>query len=313
MQDFLQHFRNTHVKVSPGFVETLIKTQREELFTGVMCLYYATGEFSLLTFLNGSQQKLYRNHEKGMEVVPQQAWADALDRPDASVAFIKLSEEALRFMRVTCEALVLHVERAIYSKEELLDHVSKWAVDGSPTILHLLAEKIDKFYLIDGNSAPIIEELSWVDDEAHFSICDASFPDFLLLHEYQMIRYASDGVQGIWQEYELRFAFNLLMRLMLNRFSDLAGRTLTERLCEQLTQYATDGRKNIRITINGVANHCYFNSLEDEVHVFREILHQFRVGAGSAIGVRLADDLAHDTLLKVDSHRRELLKRHIYD
>jgi len=214
---------------------------------------------------------------------------------------------------VTYEAPVSQVERVTCSTKELFGHVSRWSEDASPTILHLQGEKADNLYLIAGNSAPIIEKISWSGDEVHFSICDASFPTFLPLPEYRITRYISDGVHDIWQEYELRFAFNLLMRMLLNRFSDLAGRILTERLCEQMSHYVTDGRMNIRITINGVANHHYYNSMEDEIHVYLEIIRRFREEAGTAIGIRMVDNLIRETLFKIDPHRRELSTRYIFD
>ena len=313
MQDLFRSLPDMYIKVSHGFVETLIQTQREELFSGVMRLHYPSGELLLLTFLEGNQQKLYRCQENNTEVIPRQSWSNALDRPDASVAFLKLSEEAVRFARCVCESPILQVEKATCSRQELSDKVGEWIVETSPGILHVQAEKLDKLYLVAGNSAPIIEELSWAGEEAHFSICDASFPSLLPLPEYQVTRYISDGRHDIWQEYELRFAFSPLMRMMLNRFSELAGRLLTERLCEQLSQLARDNRMNFNITINGVSNHHYFNSIEDAIQVYIEILRWFRDEAGTAIGLRMADGLARETLLKLDAHRRELLQRHIYD
>lgn len=56
MQDLFRSLPDMYVKVSHGFVETLIQTQREELFSGVMRLHYPSGELLLLTFLEGNQQ-----------------------------------------------------------------------------------------------------------------------------------------------------------------------------------------------------------------------------------------------------------------
>jgi hypothetical protein len=313
MQDFLHHVPDTHTKVSTEVVETLIQSQQGRLFTGAMRLSFPVGETFLLTFLDGTKQNVYRYKDDQTEVVPQQAWSAMLDHPDASVACIKLSEDALRFVRVAHEAPVSRVERRHHSKQELTDLVPQWAADSQPSILRLQSDTADKLYLIARNSAPIIEELSWTGEDEFFSICDASFPAQLLLPEYRTTRYVSDGKHVIWQEYELRFAFSLLMRMMLNRFSELAGRILTERLAEQLSQHVTSGRIQIKITINGVANHQYFNSMADEIRVYIEILRQFRNDSATAIGVRLAENLVNEVLFKLDGPRQDLLKRHIYD
>jgi hypothetical protein len=313
MQDFLNHVPDSYIQVSPDRVETLIRSQKEESFTGVVHLRYPTGESLLSTFLSGIHQKLYHYQNGRWELVPQQSWSSTLDRPDASASVIQLSGDALRFLRVAFEAPILQTEKRTSSKQELSDHVARWATGSSPSILWLQGEQVDQLCLIAGNSAPIIEELSWVGNGVQYSIDDASFPSRLPLPEYQATRYISDGAHEIWQEYELRFAFNLWMRLMLNRFAELAGRILAERLGEQLSTYMADGKINVKITINGVANHHYFNSMEEEAGVYLEILRRFRDEAGTAVGARMADALTRDTLLKLDSHRQELLKRYVYD
>jgi hypothetical protein len=313
MQDFLQHFPDTYTKVSASFVETLVQSQRGELFTGAMRLHYPSGDSFLLTFLDGVQQKLYCYHGDQTEAAPQQAWSGILDRPDAFISFIKLSEDALRFVRVAHEAPVRKVERGNSSKQELTSSVSQWTTESLPSILRLQSDKTDRLYLIAGHSAPVIEELSWTGEDEYFSLCDASFPSQLALPEYHVIRFISDGAHEIWQEYELRFAFNLLMRMILLRFSELAGRILTERLCEQLSQHVADGRMRVKVTINGVTNHQYFNSMEDEIRLYMEILRSFREESATAIGKRLAENLVNEVLFKLDAHRKDLLKRHIYD
>jgi hypothetical protein len=313
MQDFLNHIPDRYIDLSPDRVETILRSQKDELFTGIMHLRYPTGKLHLLTFLSGIQQKLYHYQDGRWEFVPQQSWSSTLDQPDASASVIQLSEDALRFLRVAYESPILQTEKLNSSKQELSDHVARWAAGNSPSILHLQAEQADLLCLIAGNSAPIIEELSWVGNGVQYAKDDASFPSRLPLPEYQVTRYVSDGVHEIWQEYELRFAFNIWMRLMFNRFAELAGRILAERLGEQLTTYMTDGKMNVKISINGVANHQYFNSLEEEARVYLELLRRFRDEAGTAVGPRMADALTRDTLLKLDSHRQELLKRHVYD
>ncbi|MFT3894860.1 MAG: hypothetical protein QM730_24790 [Anaerolineales bacterium] len=267
----------------------------------------------MLTFLRGASQKLYKCQEAEIEVVPSGLWSTTLDHPDASIAIVELSEEALRFVRVVCETPVLRTEKLICSGQALTGYVSTWSAGTSPSILRLQGEALDKLYLIAGNSAPIIEELSRIEAGVLFSVSDASFPNQLLQTQYQITRYISDGESSIWQEYDLRFAFSLLMRFLLNRFSELAGRILAERLGEQLSQYVAEDRVHLKISINGVANHQYFNSMEDEIGVYFKILRLFRDEAATAIGLRMSENLVRDILFKLDTRQQSLLKRYIYD
>jgi len=103
-----------------------------------------------------------------------------------------------------------------------------------------------------------------------------------------------------------------LARMLLNRFSELAGRVLTERLCEQLSLWARDGGWNITVTTNGAVNRQYFDSLESARGAYADLLRRFRQEASLAIGSRMVDDLSRDILIKLDPDRRELLAQHIY-
>lgn len=313
MQDFLRHIPVTNTNVSRSIVETLIKTRQEELFTGVIYIQCSSGDAWLFPFLGGIQQRLYHLREQSIQVDNSQSWKDMIDLPNSSVSILKVKEDALRSLRVACEAPILKREQFSIPRDDLSDQVRKWSEEPVPTILYVSGESVEKLYLIAGNSAPVIEELSWMGEEVRFFFCDASFPVQFPPAEYRVTRYASDGKHVIWQEYELRYAFSPLMRIMINRFSELAGRILAERLCEQISRYARDGRMNITVSVNGVANHHYFNSIEDAAHMYLKILRKFREESGTAIGVRMADGLARETLFKQDKRRRELLQRYIFD
>src|SRR6266498_1742266 len=235
MPDFSALIPETYQNISSGYLETLIQSQREALFTGLLRLGYPSDENLVFTFLEGVQQKLYRSVENTIAVIPKQTWFDAFDHRNAAVGFLPLPVEAVRFTRVAYEAPVLRVEESTFAPEELADAAGKWSIEQDAGIVHVQGEKVNRYYLIAGHSTPIIEELSFVEGEARFSIGDASFPQLLPKADYHVLRYVSNHEHEVWREYELRLAFNPFVRMLLNRFGELAGRVLMERLCEQLT------------------------------------------------------------------------------
>ena len=87
MPDFSAFISETHQNISPGYVETLIQTRREELFTGLMRLRSPSDENLVLTFLGGVQQKLYRCVDHAINLVPRQTWIDTLHRSNVSAGF----------------------------------------------------------------------------------------------------------------------------------------------------------------------------------------------------------------------------------
>ena len=314
MPDLSSIIPGTHNKVSSGFVELLIRTQREKLFTGLMHLHYPSGRNFVLSFLDGVQQKLYTLREQTMEAVARQFWSNYLNSPDASIGFLDLSIESLRMTRVIYEVPVAGVEEINCLAENLSGSVAKWTIDPFPSIVRVEGESASRFYLIAGFSTPIIEELSIIGDQAHFAVCDASFPRSLAqATQYHVTRYMSDSKDNVWQEYELRFAFNSLMHMHVTRFSELAGRILTERLCEQLSPRIREAGWKINITTNGVINHHYFESLAEARDVYLKIVRSFNELASPAIGPRMAKGLARDILLKLNPYHRSLLQRHVYE
>lgn len=310
MPDFSVFIPATYQNISSGHVETLLQVRQEELFTGLMRLSRSSGENLVLTFLGGVQQKLYRCFENATEAIPKQTRLDVSNHSDSSVGFLRLPVEALRFTKVVYEAPILRVDATIFSPEELRDAAGYWSMDGEPGIVHVRSEKINRFYLIAGHSSPIIEELSFGDGDARFSIGDTSFPQALPAEKYHVVRYISRREHEVWREYELRLAFNPLIHMLLNRFGELAGRMLTERLCEQLSVWAREGGWNITITGNGAVNRQYFDSLESAIGVYAELLRRFRQEASRAIGSRMVENISRETLMKLDPYRRELLTQY---
>jgi hypothetical protein len=313
MPDFSSTIPDTHVRVSSDFMETLIQDQRKKLFTGLMRLHYGSGENFVLSFLEGAPQQLYHTREEYFEILPQQSLSTYLHHAEISVGLLDLSPDALRVMRMAQEAPIIKSKVEFLSVKDLSNQAEKWVLDTFPSIIYTHSESVSKLYLIAGYSTPIVEELSFEGNKAHFSINGVSFPNSLPPTEYQVTRYLSDNQLDIWQEYELRFAFNSLMHMLITRFSELAGRILTERLCMQLSSWIIHGGWKISVTTNGLANHHYFESLADAKHAYLEILRSFHGLAGEAIGSRLINAFANQSLLKLNPHHQTLLQRHLYD
>lgn len=313
MADFTTTLPDAHILVSQRTLKSLLETCRQDQFTGLLRLRYPSGVDLVATFLDGAQQELYSCLNQKMEVIPRQSWTYSMDRPDASIASLSLPVEALRLARIVHEVPVLQMGQQQTTPGELMDHLRQWVEGASPLILHVQTKTAAKVYLIAGHSTPIIEELTMDGGEGRFSITDAAFPNSLAEAEYQTAWYTGDCNHDLWQEYELRYAFSPLMRMVLNRFSQLAGRILTERLCEQLSAWLQDNGWHIGLTINGVSNRHYFETFQQSRGTYLEIMRRFNDESSQAIGLRMAEGLWWETLLKMDPYRRDLLKRHFYN
>lgn len=313
MRDLFLNAPDAYTKVSPGFVETLIQSRRAELFTGLMRMHYPTGELLVFTFLEGIQQKLYRSLEKNMEAISRTSWQAAMDLPDASVSLIPLTVESMRLMQVAHDAPVNRLETQTLAVQQLALSVRDWSKSAEPSVLYLHSDAFDRIYLILGGSNPVIESVSIANGAANFSVNDTSFPTLLPPGDLLVRRYVSDRDHVTWQEYELRLAFNPFMRLLLTRFAELAGRMLTERLCERISSGLREEGWNIKVTPNGVSNRQYSESMEKTVDVYVGILRSFHDEASPAIGQRMAEGLSHDVLRKLEPYHRETIMQHIYN
>lgn len=302
----------THSNVSPGFVDILIQTQREELFTGLMQLTYPAHENLVFTFVEGVEQRLYRYREHSTEIIPRAVWSQTISRSEASVGLLGLSLEALRFIRVAHEAPVVRVDQLRLKSHEMLENANRWVADPDPSIVQVRSDKVNRWYLFADRSNSVLEEISVASDKYQFSISDPAFAKLFPEGEYEVIRYISDRKHAAWQEYELRLAFNPFMRMLTKRFSELAGRVLTERLCEQLSAWARAGGLNITISSNGAVNRQYFDTLEAAVYAYTDILRRFQSEVLPAIGPRLAENIFRETLMKLPPNFGNILDQYIY-
>jgi hypothetical protein len=246
-------------------------------------------------------------------VIPRQLWFDSLDRPSASVGFLQLPVDALRFTRIVSEAPVLRVDRSTMMPGSLISAARNWSLEPGPGIVHVRSEVLNKYYLFAGNSTPLVEELSFAEGGVRFSLSDGSFSETLPQTNYVITRYISDREHEVWHEYELRLAFGPLLRMLLNRFGELAGRALTGRLCERLSIWAAEGGWNVAVTSNGIVNRHYFDTFESAIGFYVDLLRRFQAEASPALGARMLDGISRDVLIKLDPYRREILTRWVYN
>lgn len=313
MPHFSALIPETYWSISAGYVETLIQTQREELSSGLMRLSYSSGEALILSFLEGVEKRLYRCIDQKVEVLPRQTWRDALNRSSISVGFLSLPVDSMRMIRLIHEAPVIQLEQSTLTAKELAFHAEIWTVAVEPSIVYIEAQGIKKYYAVAGNSPPQIEELTFTNGRARFNVNTLAFLETLPKIDWQVIRYISDRRYDLWREYELRLAFSSLLRTFLNRFGELAGRVLTERLCEQLSTCVRENGWNISLSPDGIVNRHYFDSLQEAANTYLELIRRFRDEASRAIGLRVMDNISREILIKLDPYRRSLLTQYIYD
>ena len=312
MPVFSAFIPETHHNVSSGYIDMLIQTQREELFTGLMQLAYPADENLAFTFVDGVEQKLYRYRGDTTEIIPRPAWQQTLGPSAISVGFLRLSLDAVRFVQVAHEAPVIRIEQTKSTSQELLEHAGRWTLDQDPSVVHVQLDRGDRWYLFADRSGSVLEEVSFTDGKLQFSISNPSFAYTLPQGDHQVIRYISDREHDAWREYELRLTISPFVRMLMTRFSELAGRVLTERLCEQLSTWARGGGWNITLSSNGVINLQYFDSLDVAVNAYSDILRRFQYEAATAVGSRIVEGISRDILYKLDQYRRELLLRYIF-
>jgi hypothetical protein len=131
--------------------------------------------------------------------------------------------------------------------------------------------------------------------------------------DHKVSRYVSTAEHDVWREYKLRLAFHSLMRMLINRFGELAGRVLAERLGGQLTDWVASGGWKMSINSNGVVNRQYFDSLAEAGSVYVSILRQFREEASPAVGLRLVENMFRDSLTKLPVNFRSVVGPYLYE
>jgi hypothetical protein len=313
MPNFSALIPEIHPSVSPGFIDRLIQTQRSELFTGLMQFCQPSNENLVLAFVGGVESKLYRYRQNTTEMIPRSDWPKTLFSSDASVGLLPLSLEAMRVVQVAHEAPVVRLEQMNLDPLELLDFAERWALDPEPSVVQVHTEQADHFYLCADRSNRVFEGIVLVAGKVQFSMSDPSFAQKLSQGPHQVTRYISLRDHEVWRGYELRMAFVPLMRMLMQRFSELAGRSLTERLGEQLSAWARGGGWNMTFSSNGVINRQYFDSLDEAANAYLDLLRRFQLETESAIGSRMVENISREVLFRLDASLRELLMHYLFN
>lgn len=312
MPNFTSFIPEAHQKISFGLMEVLIQERRQELFSGLMRISYPSGENYVFLFLNGVQQRLYRSFETTTEIIDRHSWSQILNRPDASVGFMPMGVDGLRLVRVLYETPVQSEEHVNLTARELVERIGAWANSPHPGFIFVESVASQRIRILIGSPNPVIEELNITAGRALFSMGDISFPQTLPDTVYKTSHYLGIAEHEIWREYKLRLAFHPLMRILLTRFGELAGRVLAERLGGQLTGWVTSSGWNMSINSNGVINREFFDTFDEASNVYVGILHRFRDEAGLAVGARLVENMFRETLMKLPPVFREILDQPMY-
>jgi hypothetical protein len=311
MSDFTAFIPVTHQNISFGLMDVLIQERRQELFSGLMRISYPSGEKFVFMFLDGVQQRLYRCSELTTEIVNRHSWSQVLNRPGASVGFLPMDVDGLRVVRVFHETPVQSEEHVSLSARELVERIEAWAKNPQPGFVLIGSAASDHIRILVGSPNPIIEELTVTAGQAKFSIADESFQQTLPDATFTTSHYLSNSEHHTWREYTLRLAFHPLMRILLTRFGELAGRVLAERLGAQLTDWVTSSGWKMSINSNGVINREFFDTLDEANEVYAGILTRFREEAGLAVGPRLVENMFRETQMKLPPVFRDPLDQYI--
>lgn len=300
-------------RASAERVQALIQMHRQDRLTGLLQMSYPSQGPLVMALLHGEPHALYRYEDGHWGVVPRQYWKSELNHPNATVHRLLLSVEALRVCKTFFEAWWIRTETLTLPSKELPYRLSSWALMPQPNLIHLSMDGSESLFVLLGNGTSILEGLELADGSAQFIVESAANLQVLADTIYQVARYESDGEQDVWREYGLRLALVALIRVMMVRFGELAGSTLAERLCAQLTSWCQNRGWDITVNSNGVVHRQFFDGLDEAIRAYASMLMCFRQEAGLAIGPRLAIGLSREALEKMIAHYRDTLERYVFE
>ena len=312
MQDLFSSLPILHQHVSAGYVNALIQTNRQELFTGVMVAKYPAGEMFGSVFWEGDHLGLFQCLEEMNLNIPRQNWHVELERADADVSLLALTVDELRVFQMFLESVTDGAEQSVLSSVELSTQLKDWSSLKKCCLVWIRSSQFASIISIEGFGDSALECVDIVNGSAHFSRRNMNNREAFADGEYQVVHYACPSKQDVWHEHGLRLAFNLLTQALIARFQELAGRILAERLCDQLSNWCAGGRWKISIAGSGVTNRHFFVSLEQAVRAYHGIIRRFQEESSLAIGTRLAENLLREVLAKMETHPRELLVEHLF-
>lgn len=295
--------------VDNSYLQTLLKAQERELFTGIAHVQNAAESQFVVFFQQGDSSLVYSFANREWESVPAQDWKVELSRAEGDVRVMALPVEGLRIFRIFLELEKNETHTFVsVPAEQIPARINEWQKADTASLLHVKQQDTQAFFIIPADPVFPLESLLAAPDR--FQIGAAVLAQIKSWGERACLltRLPAELESTSGNEFILRVAFTLLAQKTLERYQELAGRFLVAHLNDAINSLNEQNHRSMYFAGSGVNHREFFLDSEQAGGVYKSLLEKMYEEMNLVVGNEIAGRIFEEALASLSPRLRQQLE-----
>jgi hypothetical protein len=296
--------------VSAGYTRAFLQQCYQDSLSGLLSLDSPNGSVIFL-HVRGSVLSIFRRNKDAWDKVERGGWDDALTEAGGDLRTVEMPVDAVRLMRLFYLSPVDNHRSITVNASELPSIIEEVQKQNFGSLYYMAGDDNEAFVSVAGGGVPHVEMVFVTPLESRFE-SGVSLPEDLALgKQFKLFAVRCDYSIDVWQEYFLRAAFQQLMGGVLKRYKDIAGKSLTERLCQQVSAKAQGRFSGLTLLENGMIHRQIFESLKGAAEAYSLIYDQVGWQMDAIVGPKVMRDILLISWSVLRPQGRAILRQYV--
>jgi hypothetical protein len=276
--------------VTAGYVRAFLQQCYQDSLSG---LIYLDSPSRSVVFLHvrGSVLAIFRRREDAWEKVERTGWDDELTAAGGDLRTVEMPVDAVRLMRLFYLSPIINHRSITVNASEVPSIIEEVQKQDFGSLYYMTGGGNEAFISVAGGGVPHVEMVLVTPQESRFEAGAALPEDLTLGKQFKLFAVRCDYSIDVWQEYFLRAAFQQLMGGVLKRYKDIAGKSLAEQLCQQVSAKAQGRFSGLALLENGMIHREVFESLKSAAEAYSLIYDQASWQMDAIVGPKVMGDI----------------------
>ncbi|HEX2696589.1 MAG TPA: hypothetical protein VHM28_02700 [Anaerolineales bacterium] len=299
-------------EVTNSYLQTLLKIEERELFTGVLHVQNGEKGQVVLLFQQGAQSMVYSLRDGGWRSVSKPDWKHELAQAEGDMRVLALPVEGLRTFRVFLELEKNEAHTSVsMNADQIPAKIADWEQTHTPSLLHVQQHDIQAFFIVSGEPGSSLESLlvgaeRFQSGAAVLAQIKSWGPRACLV-----TRLPTDLESPAGNEYILRMGFSSLVQKALERYQELAGRFLVAHLNDEINALNEQNHWSMYFSGTNIVHREFFADTEQAGRIYRILLEKMRSEMNLVVGSDIAAKIFTDALATLSPRPREWLEKYV--
>src|SRR5581483_9748934 len=308
MFDLFSSLSVRNKEVANSYLQTLLKIQERELFTGVLHVQNGEKSQAVMFFREGVLFAFYTLVGRQWLSVSRQDWNHELTQTEGNVRVLALPVERLRIFLLFLE----HERNEEHTFISInADKIPDWEQSDSPSLVHVRQGETQAFFVFLGGPSLPLESLLIGSERFQSGSAVLTQIKSWGNRACYVTRLPTNLESVGGNEYVLRVAFSSLAQRTLERYQELAGRFLVTHLNDAINYLNEQNRQSMYFLGTNVNHREFFMDSEQAGRVYKILLEKMYEEMSLVVGSEIAGRIFEDALASTSPRLRRQLETYV--